>query len=315
MGDDRHGWLAPQRWQRDGEGPCVTLGDPGAFDDMHIFAPCVAYEGGRYWLWYCGSQGAVEERVFRLGLATSDDGVHFRRHPASPIYGFGDDRHSVLTPTLLRSPDGAVLREGGQLRMWFAATDLSSRTVPHTLHESTSADSISWAEPSEAQMENVYASTIIAEGDTYRMWYTDVTVEPWCIRHAHSADGRRWHVSGAPALQVDQDWEAGRLFYPTVVVADGLYLMWYGSYHGPEKIRTALGLAISEDGLRWHKSAHNPLFGPKPSREWESHYTTSQSVMRLPDSSWRIWYASRTKPPFIHKYLAICTAHWSGPDG
>lgn len=28
-------------------------------------------------------------------------------------------------------------------------------------------------------------------------------------------------------------------------------------------------------------------------RAWESHYTTSQSLMQLDDGSWRIWYASR----------------------
>ena len=58
---------------------------------------------------------------------------------------------------------------------------------------------------------------------------------------------------------------------------------------------------------------HNPVFGPEPSRDWESHYTTSQTVMRLADGSWRMWYATRPAPPFDHKYYAIGTAHWAGP--
>ena len=86
--------------------------------------------------------------------------------------------------------------------------------------------------------------------------------------------------------------------------------MWYGSYSSsaPVEMRTALGFAVSEDGIRWRKPPDNPVFGPDESRDWESHYTTSQSVMRLPDSSWRIWYAARQKPPFVHKYFAIGTA-------
>ena len=36
-----------QNWQRD-DGPCIGLGETGAFDDMHLFAPCVAYEKGIY---------------------------------------------------------------------------------------------------------------------------------------------------------------------------------------------------------------------------------------------------------------------------
>ena len=78
-------------------------------------------------------------------------------------------------------------------------------------------------------------------------------------------------------------------------------------------MKTALGMAISTDGVRWQKNPNNPVFRPDESRDWESHYTTSQSIMRLPNGSWRIWYASRTRPPFIHKYFAIGTATWGGP--
>jgi len=89
--------------------------------------------------------------------------------------------------------------------------------------------------------------------------------------------------------------------------------MWYGSYLGSSQDvdRTSLGFAVSKDGRHWEKHPGNPVFGPEASNAWESHYTTSQSVVRLPDGSWRIWYASRPKPPFVHKYFAIGTAHWS----
>ncbi|MCZ6679738.1 MAG: hypothetical protein O7E52_21110 [Candidatus Poribacteria bacterium] len=304
-------WLAPQHWKRDSDGPCVSLGAAGAFDDMHIFAPCVAFENGRYFMWYCGSRGKVADRVFALGLATSTDGVHFKKHPASPVYAFGDDRHSVLTPTFLRQPDGLVCREDGCFRMWFSSTDFPSANGFHTLHEATSRDGLAWTQPSTAQLEDIYAPTIIKEGDIYHMWYTDVAAEPWSIRYARSVDGRNWKVTEQSVLQLDQDWENQRLFYPTVLKADGMYMMWYGSYDGPSK--TALGFAISPDGIHWQKNPTNPVFGPDESRHWESHYTTSQSVIRLSNGAWRIWYASRTKPPFSHKYFAIGTATWTGP--
>jgi hypothetical protein len=38
--------------------------------------------------------------------------------------------------------------------------------------------------------------------------------------------------------------------------------------------------------------------------------------MRLPDGSFRYWYASRKAPPFENLYFAINTARWTGPgDG
>ena len=37
---------------------------------------------------------------------------------------------------------------------------------------------------------------------------------------------------------------------------------------------------------------------------------TSHSVIRMDNGSFRIWYASRKKPPFVNKYFAINTATW-----
>ena len=308
-------WMKRQPWIRDRDKPCLSLGERGDFDDMHMFAPCVAFEDGLFRMWYCGATGDVAGRVFKVGLATSADGVHFSRHSSSPVLSFADDRRSVLTATLLRSPAGSVLREGGELRMWFSACDFPSGNGLHTLHQSSSTAGVAWSIPSEPLLEHVYAPTVIREPDSYRMWYIDVQAEPWSVRHATSTDCSNWQVSDDPVLEVDEDWEHQRLFYPTVLRCDGLYLMWYGSYsaHAPDEMKTALGFAVSEDGLKWQKHPENPVFGPEPSNDWESHYTTSQSVIKLPDGSWRIWYAARQKPPFVHKYFAIGTARMAGP--
>ena len=303
-------WQRTQEWRRDTAGPCLSLGAAGAFDDTHIFAPCVAFEKGRYWMWYSGSRGEVALRVFRLGLATSDDGVNFTRHPASPVCALADGSSSILTPTLLRRGDGSPLRQGGRLSMYFSRTDFPSGDPRHTLHRMTSADGLAWDAPSPALLENVYAPTLIKEDGGYRLWFTDVGAEPWCMRAATSADGMDWQVHPEPVLRLSQSWEHHRLFYPTVLKVDGLYLMWYGSYssHAPQVMKTSIGFAVSADGFNWEKSAANPVFGPDPGRPWESHFTTSQSLLPLPDGSWRMWYASRTKPPFVHKYFAIATA-------
>jgi len=276
----------------------------------------VARNGSTFMMWYCGSRGAVAERVFRLGLATSQDGVRFCRHPRSPLLRFADERRSVLTPTLLRRPDGSVRRLDGRYRMWFSASDLTMAGGLHTLHMTSSLDGLTWELPSEVMLEQVYAPTIMLEDGVYRMWYTDVERVPWSIRCAESENGRDWSIAADAVLIIDQEWERQRLFYPTVLKVDGQYVMWYGSYSHSvgQEMRTALGCALSEDGRHWRKNPHNPVFGPEPLHEWESHYTTSQSVLRLPDGSWRIWYASRPAPPFDHKYFAIGTARWMGPE-
>ena len=306
-----HKWLdSSQAWERDVDGPVVSLGQVGSFDDTHVFAPMVAREDGVFRLWYCGSRSSVADRVFRMGLVEGRDGRAFTAHPESPVFGFGAGTNSVLTPSLLRHGDGTVLREDGRLRMWFSTTSFHDKSGKHTLHQTTSADGVNWSNPSTALLKGVYAPSVLRIGDLYQMWFTDVSGSPWIVRHAWSRDGIKWYVTHEPSVVIDQDWEKQRLFYPTVRYIDGVYLMWYGSYWTGRRNTTALGFAVSIDGLKWHKHPGNPVFKPDPERPWESHYTTSQSILRLPDGGLRMWYASRMSPPFTNKYFAINTAVW-----
>lgn len=315
-------WLGPQEWERDVPGPILSLGAAGQFDDMHIFAPTVACEGGRFSMWYCGSQGnardlagrsrVVDERVFQLGLATSSDGKLFERHEGNPVMALDDGLHSILTPCVLRAADGSPQRENGKLRMWFSSAAFRGDRV-HTVHEVLSSDGIQWETPSPPMLTNAYCPSVLKIGDRYRMWFVDVTSFPWVVRHARSVDGRAWSVDQQPVLDFTQAWEHRVLVYPTVLFVDGVYLMWYGSYATEDMHTTALGFAVSSDGIQWHKHPQNPVLTSDPTRPWESHYVTSESVVRLPDGSFRMWYASRKSPPFINLYFALNTARWRGP--
>jgi len=305
-------WYGPQAWKRDRDIPSISLGSPGDFDDTHIFAPCVAFENNIFSMWYCGSRGKNKLPLYELGMATSKDGVNFIKHPQAPVLSLADKKCSILTPTLLRYPNGSVCRENRKLRMWFSSLTVRSGKALYALHDTTSVDGLSWTTPSDAQLKNVYAPTIILENGLYRMWYVDVSKKPWAIKYAQSNNGSKWHVYRKTVMTIDQKWEHKRLFYPTVLKSNDLYLMWYGSYE--KSAQTALGFAVSKDGIVWNKNPFNPVFIPNPSQYWESHYTSSQSIMALPDGSWRIWYASRSKPAFKNKYFAIGTARWKKWD-
>jgi len=310
----RH-WLGPQEWVKDVDRPVLSLGDDGQFDDTHLFAPAVIQdEAGQYLMWYPGSQGKPGSRWFRLGLATSRDGKEFVKSTANPVLGFEEEWRSVLTPAVLRNADGSLLREDGQIRLYFSSARLGKSGL-HTLHESRSIDGIRWDKPSAALLENAYATSVLKTEKGYEMWYTDVVRRPWLIRHATSSDGREWAVDPRPAVQLSQAWEGEVVLYPSVVKVDGVYLMWYGSYdNAVHRETTAIGFAASIDGVNWHKHPQNPVLRPDKNRDWESNYVGSGSMMRLPDGSFRYWYASRKKPPFENLYFAINTARWAGPQ-
>jgi predicted GH43/DUF377 family glycosyl hydrolase len=314
-------WLGPQQWSRDMDEPTLTLGEPGAFDDTHIFAPSVAKDDGGYQLWYCGSTGNAldvsekrvpDERCFKLGLAMSKDGLHFAKH-GKPVFELKESGRSILTPSILRSADGTPIREAGKLRMWFSTADFSGRTGPHVVQESTSADGVEWSPPSAPELQKAYAPSVLKTGDEYQIWYTDVSSFPWKFRHARSKDGSSWNVTPDPVMVIDQTWEYRVLVYPCVLKVGDCYLMWYGSYTSDDRLKTAIGFAASQDGIHWHKHPGNPIFSPREDRPWESNYVGNASVIREPDGKFRMWYASRKKPPFVNLYYAINSASWAGP--
>jgi predicted GH43/DUF377 family glycosyl hydrolase len=309
-------WLsAEQNWEKQKTSPVISLGQAGQFDDMHIFAPCVGKENGRWYLWYPGSRGEVADRIFRLGLATSDDGVHYKKNARGAVFEFADGRRSILTPTVLRDAEGSLIRENGKLRLWFSGVDL--RKGGHALYEVTGTAPDEWGQVSEPLLRSCYAPSVLKEDDGYRMWFTDVSVPHWLIRHAWSKDGREWNVEKTPSVIVDQGWEERLVIYPAVVKVNGVYLMWYSSYYwwnaedGWRK--TAIGFAVSKDGVTWEKKPNNPVLRPDTSLPWESYYNSSQCIVRLPDGRWRMWYGGRKEPPWVNKYFSICSATWNGP--
>jgi len=316
-------WLSPQTWERDVDGPVVSLGETGQFDDSHLFAPTVVRENGKFLLWYCGSTGAAwdvapkgqriaDERVFKLGFATSGDGKAFQKFAGNPVMSIADNRQSILTPCVLRNEDGTPIREHGMLRMWYASAHLGGDRV-HTIHDVTSSDGVAWSEPSPPLIKNGYCPSVVKTNEGYQIWYTDVTKFPWLIRYGESKDGRKWDIADGAVITIDQPWEHDIVIYPTVIKTGGVYCMWYGSYTDKSHDFTSLGFAVSEDGRNWHKHPQNPVLKYDPDRPWESNYVTSDSVMRLPDGSFRIWYASRKAPPFRNLYFALNTARWNGP--
>jgi hypothetical protein len=322
-------WLKPIHWQRDSPTPALGLGDKGKFDDQHIFAPHVVFMDGEYWMYYSGSQRCVDagtyrgvakdpkqpeksdQRLFKVGLAKSKDGIKFMRHSADPIFGFGDEIHSVLTVALLKNPDGSVLRENGRLIMYYATCDFPKGTYKHQLWRSTSVNGLHWSEPVFVA-ENIYAPCVIKESNKYRMWYTWIDKHPWHTNHAESDDGIHFKITEKPCIVMDQKWEVKDQVYPMVIKTEGVYLMLYGCYWNDDK-HTALGFAVSRDGHTWTKHPENPVFRPEPKHDWESNFTTSHTLLRLPDGSFRLWYAGRRQPPWSNLYFAMGTAHWSGP--
>lgn len=104
---------------RDGQHWVPHAGNPvlepqtGAWDEQ-ILEQAAAYFGGNYWLWYSAYRNPlVPTTRIAIGVATSQDGIHWTKHPGNPVIkpgpsGAWNDLR-VLAPDVIEEPDGSLL--------------------------------------------------------------------------------------------------------------------------------------------------------------------------------------------------------------
>jgi predicted GH43/DUF377 family glycosyl hydrolase len=103
------------QWEKLRSNPILELGDIGAFDDTGLGEPAVWQQHGSYWMLYT-ARDAKENR--RLGLARSQDGVHWERMSKGPVFSGSEPWESRVVC------DASVLpAEGGEVHVWYGGGD------------------------------------------------------------------------------------------------------------------------------------------------------------------------------------------------
>jgi hypothetical protein len=112
--------------------PVLNVGLPGTWDDTHVAAPSVLYDGSTYRLWYDGNDGSIR----RIGYATSLDGIEWTKYSGNPVFGLGPsgswDDSMATHPT--------VVYDGSIYHMWYAG----SHAYDIGLGYASSSDGITW---------------------------------------------------------------------------------------------------------------------------------------------------------------------------
>ncbi len=100
-------------WKKLRSNPLLELGEAGSFDEKGLGEPAVWVSGGNYFMLYTG-RDKTEHR--RMGIAISQDGVHWKKSNAAPFSGESAWNKDVIC-------DATVLIENGQVRVWFGGGD------------------------------------------------------------------------------------------------------------------------------------------------------------------------------------------------
>ncbi len=217
-----------------------------------INRPHVVAANGRWYMWYTGQN--FTRQLSAIGLATSDDGIHWTRVGAEPVLSAigGWEKNSVMCPF--------VLFENGRFRMWYSGGEMYE---PDAIGYAESLDGIHWNRnpanpvlaPGDAwEAERVAAACIVPVDGWYLAFYIGFAegFERSSIGVAKSRDGvTGWErFSGNPLLEQGPPgaWDDCNVYKPYVLPFRDRWHLWYNASRVSDR-REQIGLATAQPFL------------------------------------------------------------------
>ncbi|MBX9626565.1 MAG: hypothetical protein K2X82_22380 [Gemmataceae bacterium] len=231
-------------------GPVFEGAGPGRWDAKIRERGWIIVEDGVFKLWYTGYDGTPTGRRV-LGYATSPDGVTWTRHPGNPLL---PDRWVE---------DVMVVRDGDRYLMVAEGENDRAQWL-------TSADGVTWEARGRLNIrlangdpipDGPYGTpTLFRDNGRWLLFYERSDKGVWL---AASDDLGVWtNVRDEPVLSPGPGaYDRDMIALNQVVRHGGRY---YAYYHGcatdgPDARKWSVGVAASDDLVRWEKYAGNPL--------------------------------------------------------
>jgi predicted GH43/DUF377 family glycosyl hydrolase len=276
-------------WTKNAANPVLNLGLAGSWDDGFVYTPKVLKIGATYHMYYTGNDGTT----YRIGHATSTNGVVWTKNPANPVLSEGPP--GSWDDTLVAA--GAVLYDGATYQMWYGGSSGTDRKVGRA----TSPDGVTWTKnpyipifesgpPGSWEDVAVGVPIVQFNGTIYKMWYEGHDGSYIRTGYATSPDGLTWTKKpsqyvldiGAPG-----SWEETDVSSPFVIYDGVTYKMWYNGQNNPGQNR--IGYATSPDGITWTKDPSNPVLDLGGVGAWDNFLVYCPTVI-FDGSSYQMWF-------------------------
>jgi predicted GH43/DUF377 family glycosyl hydrolase len=162
-------------WTKAAENPVLTSGAPGTWDESWVESPTVVKVGSTFYMWYTGVQAATQ---FRIGMATSTDGVNWTKHPSNPV--FEPEPANDWENAFVYAP--AVVSDGTRFRMWYVGLNAVTFLSASRIGLACSDDGVTWRRLGSNPVLDVgqtgswdqngpFVPTVVYRDGAYRMWY------------------------------------------------------------------------------------------------------------------------------------------------
>jgi predicted GH43/DUF377 family glycosyl hydrolase len=226
-------------------------GDSTIWDEKIRERGYIIKEDSTFYLWYTGYTEKTGDDMKYLGLATSRDGLTWKRFSDKPIH------------TSLWIEDMSVIREDSTYYM-FAE---SKNDIAHLL---TSVDKINWRDRGALDIrakngnpieKGPYGTPAIwRENGVWYLFYERNDLGVWL---ATSNDLKTWtNIQDEPVLKMGPEkYDQFAVAMNQVIKYNGLY---YGYYHASaykDWREWSMNIAVSKDLIHWKKYDKNPIIG------------------------------------------------------
>jgi len=258
-------------------GVVLPLGASGDFDDGRTYTPAVVVRDGRTWLYYSGHDGATE----RVGLAVSEDGVHFVKHgvviPSGASGDFDDGR--IYAPAVVVRDGRTWLyysgHDGATTRVGLAVSEDGVHFVKHGVVIPLGASG-------DFDDAHIYTPAVVVRDGRTWLYYTGNDGGSERVGLAVSEDGVHFVKHGVVIpLGASGDFDDGRTYTPAVVVRDGRTWLYYSGHDGA---KYRVGLAVSEDGV--HFTKHGVVIPSGASGDFDDGRTYTPAVVVRDGRTW-----------------------------
>jgi len=271
------------------DSPVLPLGKPGDWDSSDVLNPSVVVHEGVYYNLYSGFDG----KTWHTGLATSSDGLNWARRGRvlSPTPGSWDGEYIAANGAALFA-DGEFLYwyQGGRLpAIGLARSKDALRWSKHGAPVLTPGPRGSWDE------RGVADPYVVRLGEWFYLYFLGQDrARRQRLGLARSRDGVRWQkLKSNPILELGEPgaFDETGLGEPAVWLWQGRYWMAYTGRDRREHRR--IGLAWSEDGVRWQRLPAETVFAG--AQAWNAAVVCDPSVL-LENGRIRVWFGGGDRP-------------------
>lgn len=209
--------------------PVIDVGKPGDPDEIHVLDPASVLVDGKVYLYYSAVSPTCDRSVC---LATSEDGIHFKKYEKNPVVIGG-------------GPE-IVFKDG---RFYLYYWQPARRSSGFEIYLSISANGF--------HFENISANPVVPVGSE-DSWDCHTTETPRIFKEkslyhmiycgSDRYDDYPWHAGLATSRDLihwkkyehnpifsrgdEGEWDEGAIWFTTVEKINGIYYMWYEGYGG-----------------------------------------------------------------------------------